>query len=175
MGEAGDRGDVDDRAPALRFHVRDRRLHRKEGAGDVARERVVPVLERHLHQRRAGARAADIVVQDVDPPERVDAGRDHGGDFALVGHVRLMRDGGAAFAFDDIAGFPGRLQPTVDAEHRRALARIEHRRRLAVAPARPDGAGTGNQRDPAGDAPGIRGLRCHAAAASSGRSGESAS
>jgi hypothetical protein len=90
---------------------------------------------------------ADVVDQDVDPPERGHAGQRHRLDARRPGHVGGVGGADPALAFDDALGLVRGLEVAIDAEHLGALAREQHRGRLAVAPARPDRPGAGDQRD----------------------------
>ena len=95
--------------------------------------------------RVAGLRAADIVHQHVDAAEPIETGLHHRGRVGGRGHVASAHRHLAAFAFDDAPGLVRGVEIEVHAEHPGALPREQHRDRLAIAPARPDGTATGDQ------------------------------
>jgi hypothetical protein len=145
MADRGNRGDVDDRSAALPRHHRNHVLHRQERAFEIDVEDVIPTRFRHLdHAAHLGN--ADIVVEHVDAVIGFQAGRDHRFDIGGAGRIGGERGRGATFGSDDIDGFLRRLAVAIDAEHLRALARKDHRGRLAVAPPRPDRAGPHHHR-----------------------------
>src|SRR5712691_475100 len=145
IADRRDRGDVDDRAAALRFHHRDDVLHGQERALEVDGEHAVPVGLGDLDDA-AELGDADIVVDHVDAAVAVPAGSDHGGDLVGLGDVGAMRGRGAAFGLNDAGGLRGSRRIDIDTKHARALAGEGHRRRLAVAPARPDRSGAHHDR-----------------------------
>ena len=136
--------------PPCVLHDRDHRLAGEKGRRHVDVERVVPVLDRDRRQRAARPHPADIVVQHVDAPVGRHARLDRRRHRIRLRHVG--RPGGrlAALRFDDSGGLLCGLDIDVDGEDLRALAPVDHRRRLAVAPAGPDRARAGHQRDLAG-------------------------
>src|ERR1051326_2605949 len=137
VADRGDRGDVDDRAAALRRHDRDDVLHREKCALEVEGEHAVPLgLGQIDHAAEAGD--ADVVVEHVDAAVGVAAGRDHGGDVGAAGDVGAERARLAALALDDGRGLFGSREVHVRAEYLGALAREGDGGRLAVAPARAD-------------------------------------
>ena len=69
-GQAVRRGDVDDPAPALRAHQRQRRGGGVEGRGEVDRDDLVPLLGREVGDRR-DVLDAGVVDQDVDAADRL--------------------------------------------------------------------------------------------------------
>ena len=89
-GQAGRRGDVDDRAAAA---VADRRcamLHAEHGARQVDRDRAVPCLDRGVDDALAGDRAG-IVDQDVELAEMRQCRRDDLPPGCLVGDVLAQK------------------------------------------------------------------------------------
>src|SRR5712691_13316130 len=145
MADRRDRGDVDDRATALRFHHRDDVLHGQERALEVDGKDAVPVGLGNLHHA-AELGDADVVVEHVDAAVTVPAGFDHGADLVGLGDVGAMRDRGAALSLDDAGGLLGGRRIDIDAEHARPLAGESDGRRLAVAPAGPDRSGAHRDR-----------------------------
>ena len=69
--EEGARGDVDDRAPALRLHRREHGARAEEEPAQVDRHHPVPLLDGNLHERPALQRAVEggVVHQHVDAAE----------------------------------------------------------------------------------------------------------
>src|SRR4030095_4148051 len=123
--EAGDRGDVDDRAPAGLLHGRDRVLHTQEDALGVDVHHLVP----HGHAHGVGAGAADpgVVHQDVELAEGRDGGLHRRLPVGLVGDVDLHEarlTAGLGDVVDDIA--PLRLQHVADGDPG-PLLREDHR------------------------------------------------
>src|SRR6185369_820396 len=84
--DAGGGSDVDDGAGALFLHHRQHVLAAEEHALEIQVDLRVPDILGHLH-RAAGSRAADVIHEDVDAPELLDAGLDHGGDGLAIGDV----------------------------------------------------------------------------------------
>ena len=74
-GLPGSRGDRDDPPPPGRDHVADRRLHTVKRAGQVDRQRAIPVVERDLLERHktghGGARDKDLDRAELGPHQRV--------------------------------------------------------------------------------------------------------
>ena len=74
-------GDVDDGALAYTLHHRQYQLAGEEHVLEIVLHLLIPHSLGHLH-RSPGGRAADVVVEHVDPPERFEArrhqGLDHG-------------------------------------------------------------------------------------------------
>src|SRR5262249_36889219 len=137
VADGGDRGDVDDRAAALRLHDRDDVLHRQERALEVDGEHAVPLgLGQVDHAAEAGD--ADVVVEPVDAAVGGAAGRDHRGDVGGAGDVGLKGARFPALAVDDARGLFGSRAVHVRAEYLGALAREGDGGGLAVAPAGPD-------------------------------------
>src|SRR5439155_22628901 len=100
----------------------------------------VPLLLGDLED--PGARLdAHVVVEDVEAAIALDRGGHHRAAVRGAGDVGRPGRGVAALARDLLHGLLGALEDRVDAEHPGALARDPDRRRLAVAEARPAGAG----------------------------------
>src|SRR3546814_7258966 len=101
--QAGDGGDVDDDALALLLHDRQDMLAGQEDVLEVVVDLTVPHFFRHF-DRTARRRAADIVVQNVDAAEAVEAGGDRGGYRLGIGDIGPMRGADAALVLDGAAG-----------------------------------------------------------------------
>jgi hypothetical protein len=86
-------------------------------------------------------------VEDVDAAVRGDAGAHHALDVGRLGHIGHVRLAAVALPADDPDGLLDRLALEIDRNHVGPLAREEHCRGLAVAPARAGGAGAGDDRD----------------------------
>ena len=139
--------DIDDRAGFLPLHHRQHVLAGEKHGGEIHIELRVPNLLAHL-RRPAGRRAADIVDEDIDAAEAIDAGFHHGGDRGAVGDVALMHDDVAADGFDFVDGFGGAFGIAVDGKDFRAFLGEAHAGGAAVAPAGPDRARAGDDGDP---------------------------
>jgi hypothetical protein len=114
-----------------RYHV----LHAEEAALEVDREHAIPRLLRNLdHAPDLGD--PDIVVEHVDAPETVEAGRNRADHLRRLGSIRLDGLRLAALAANDVRGLLRSGLIDVDTEDARALAREQRRRRFAVAPTR---------------------------------------
>jgi hypothetical protein len=108
------RGDVDDPAPALLLHRRNRQADGVKGAGEIDRQDRIPLLDRELLDR-GNMLDAGIVDEDVDAAELAAREVDHGGDVAALADV------GAAEGDADVVR-PRHLRP-----------RLLDRRRVAEA------------------------------------------
>src|SRR5439155_13556393 len=115
----------------------------KEHALQVVVHLRIPELLAHL-DRSAGRRAADVVDQDVDASPGLYTVLHHACGSAAVGDV-------ANISLDNPLGlFDGLAQArciAVHGENLRAFLREAHRRGAAVAPARADRAGAGDDRN----------------------------
>jgi hypothetical protein len=107
---------------------------------EIEIELALPFLLREL-DGAAHFGVTDVVVQDVDALEGGHRGVDRGFD-AVVGR-RIAREGDrlSALLSDDPDRLLGRREIDIDAGGLGAMPGIGHGRRLAVAPARPDGTG----------------------------------
>src|SRR5215471_8675227 len=90
---------------------------------------------------------ADIVVMDVDPAECQDASIDYRGNIVRAVHISSDRLADAAFHLDDPLGFERLIEVDIGCEDLCSFTGEEHRRRLAVAPARTTRACSRNQHD----------------------------
>ncbi|GAO25473.1 hypothetical protein ALISP_5293 [Alicycliphilus sp. B1] len=104
----------------------------------------VPDLLAHLHGAALG-RAAHVVDEDVQPPQRVDAPGDGVGHRGALGHVAGARDEGAAASADEFGGLLQAGGIAVHAEHPGARLGKAHGDGAAIAPAGADGAGAGDK------------------------------
>jgi hypothetical protein len=127
----------------LRAHVRHHVLAGEHHALQVDVVDAVPAGFGQVFQRRH-VFDADVVVQDVDTAMARDAGLDHRLQFGRLADIGLMRERGAALGLDQRHRFLRGRQIAVHAHHPRAFARIQGRRRLAVAPAFADRSGAGD-------------------------------
>ena len=107
---------------------------------DRGLELLLGQLDRAAHMGHA-----HIVVQNIDAAEMRDCLRNRRFDGGIIGDVRRDRDRLSTFVRDDGGGFLRRFAHEIDAGDPRALARIGHRRRLAVTPA--GSRGTGSEHD----------------------------
>ena len=137
-------------AAALPDHDGDHVPAGKEHAFEIVVDLGVEAFLRHFG-RAAGGRAADIIDQNIDAAEFVAAGLGHGADLRIVEDVADM---GCDIAGRDLAVIADarhrlrhRIRGLVDGEDFRALAREQHGRGAAIAPAWPDATGPGNDRD----------------------------
>src|SRR6516164_6857798 len=126
-------------------HVREHLLAGQEHALQVDIVDPVPTILGGL-DRTAYFDDPDIVVQHVDPAECRHAGVDHGGDVFGKRYVSCGRLADAALPLDDPLGLDGRIEVDVSGQYPCPLAGEEHRRRLAIAPARAARACSRNQR-----------------------------
>ena len=94
----------------------------------------------------ADLRQSHIVVENVDRREGLHAGLDHGFDAFRIRDIALYRNRLAALATDELSGLLGGIKVDVGAAYACSLAGEQHRRGLAVAPARTDRSGTRHQR-----------------------------
>ena len=143
--DPGHRSNVDDGPGPLAFHHRQHRLAGQEHGGEVDLHDPVPGLQAGVH-RAADLGNADVVVQHVDAAPEIEAARDHGLDLIGFRDIDGLRFRGAALGLDQTQGLFCRGGIAVDAEHLGALAREDHRRRLAVTPARPRRPRAGDNR-----------------------------
>ena len=127
--------DVHDRPLALPLHVGKHMLAGQEHALQVDVVDPIPTLLASLYWT-ADFDDADIVVQYVDPAKCRDTGAHYRSDMIGTGHVSGDRQADAALALDDPFGLDGGIEVEVGGEDLCSLAGEEHRRRLAVAPAR---------------------------------------
>src|SRR6185437_323486 len=115
----------------------------EEHALEVEIDLRVPDFLAHFH-RSAMGRTADIVHQHVDATEPVEAGFCHRGDRAGVGDVARMHDDFAAHRLHAFDGFLRAVGIAVHREDFRAFLREADGGGAAVAPARADAAGPGD-------------------------------
>ena len=114
-------------------------------AFEIIVDLLVEILFRHFGGA-AGGRAADIVDQDIDRAEFLAAGRHHGADLRIVEHIADM-GGDFAVIADPRDRLGHRVGILVDGKDFGAFAGEQDRGGPAVAPARPNAAGPGNERD----------------------------
>ena len=137
--------DVDNRTLDLPLHMRNRLFACQEHALQVDVVDPVPALFGGL-DGTADLDDTDIIVQHIDAAEGGDTTADHGRD--IVGTRHVGGDGltDAAFPTDDPLGLERRVAVDVHGENLCPFSGEEHRRRLAVAPARAARARAGNER-----------------------------
>src|SRR6516162_256691 len=116
-------------------HVREHLLAGQEHALQVDIVDPVPTILGGL-DRTAYFDDPDIVVQHVDPAECRHAGVDHGGNVMGKRHVSGDRFANAALALYDPLGLDGGVEVDVGGQYPCPLTGEEHRRCLAIAPAR---------------------------------------
>ena len=131
-------------------HHRQHEFAAQEHCLEVEVDLPVPDLFGHRN-RIAGRRAANIIDQDIDPLEAVQAGLHHLLHLRGGHHVAAVRGAGATFAFDDRFGRGHRFLVDIQQKHRRPLPCEQDRRRLPVPPdlavSRPDRPGARDDRD----------------------------
>ena len=101
---------------------------------DVDPHHPLPLALR-LGGHRMDARDADVVVEDVDPPEPGERGLHHRRALALVGEVRLVGSRLAALRRDHPDRALGEVERPIHDQHPGARAREEDGRRATVADA----------------------------------------
>ena len=152
---SGDRGDERDRAAAALAHRRQRGLGHQQRAARVDAHDPLPGCEVDPLGPAVALADPDVVVEHVEAPEALGAGRDRGGAVLLARDVALEHLGRAALGGDRRGGVRGRCAVAVEQHHARALACEQQRGGAAVADLLARGlAGACDQRDLAGEAPG---------------------
>src|SRR5262249_4807082 len=144
--QTGRRGDVDDGAAFLLLHHRQHVLQGQEHALEVVIDLGIPDLFAHFHRSAMGG-AADIVDQHVDAAEPVETTLHHDLDRVGAGDVALLGDDLAAGGLHALDCFGNAVEIAVDGEDFRAFLGKAHGRGAAIAPARPDAAGPGDDRN----------------------------
>jgi hypothetical protein len=131
----------------LAFHHRQDVLQRQEDALQVVVDLRIPGIFAHFNRSAVG-RAADIVDQNVDATEMIEAGFHHRFDGCRVGNVTLMGDNRAAHRLHAIDGFPDGLEIAVDRENPGAFLGETNGDSAPVAPAGADAACAGHDCNP---------------------------
>ncbi len=144
--QAGRRCDIDDRAAFLALHDRQHVLQGEEDAFQVGIDLRIPDIFTQFNGS-AMRRAADIVDQYVDAAETIETGFHHDFDRCGAGDVALMRDDLAACFFHALDGLRHAVEIAVDGEYPGAFLGEAHGGSASVAPAGPDTAGAGDDRD----------------------------
>jgi hypothetical protein len=137
--------------PATRHQVRQRVLAGEEDALEVVVDLRVPHVLAHL-DRPAPGRATDVVHQHVQAAEALDAARHHRRHRPGAGDIAGDAFEHAARCADALRRLVHAPRLAVGAHHLRALLREAAGHGPAVAPARADRTGAGDEHHLAGEA-----------------------
>ena len=127
--------DVDDGTGTLLDHQRKHVLAGQEDTGEVKRNLGIPDCFIHGNGITRG-RTTNIVVENVDPTEPFPTGIDHRLHRPGISHISSDNRALTALAFDQCAGFLGRISMDVGGQNARTFARKQNCSGLAIAPSR---------------------------------------